>query len=230
MREQLALWRWRKVHMSMRGAVGAKPLIGMGCLGLVAAAALGFFLFKGGSDEEASVAQETPHATVGVTAPPPAAVERLGESYRMIIEKIGVDAPVAVYGLDENRVPIVPTGPDASQVVAWYDFSQKPGSGGNAVFAGHVTWNGQAVFYSLTSVQAGDIIKFRDNGGREIAYRVTSNALMDPNDPNALQMMYPTSNDVVTIITCGGSFYHTGDPVFGGDYTNRIVVRGELVS
>ena len=44
MREQLALWRWRKVHMSMRGAVGAKPLIGMGCLGLVAAAALGFVL------------------------------------------------------------------------------------------------------------------------------------------------------------------------------------------
>jgi len=54
---------------------------------------------------------------------------------------------------------------------------------------------------------------------------------MDPNDPNALQMMYPTPNqDVVTIVTCGGSFYQTGDPVFGGDYTNRIVVRAELVS
>jgi len=214
----------------MRGAVPAKPLIGAGCLGLVALAALGLFLFKGGSDEEPPAVQATAPPTVGVTAPPPAAVERLGASYRMIIEKIGVDAPVAVYGLDENRVPIVPTGPDASQVVAWYDFSERPGSGGNAVFAGHVTWNGQAVFYNLTSVQAGDIIKFRDNDGREIAYRVTSNALMDPNDPNALQMMYPTSNDVVTIITCGGSYFRTGDPVFGGDYTNRIVVRGELVS
>jgi len=214
----------------MRGAVPAKPLIGMGCLGLVAAAALGFFLFKGGSDEEAPVVvQATPSASVAPTAPPPA-VEQLGESYRMVIEKIGVDAPVVRYGLDENRIPIVPTGGDAAQVVAWYDFSVKPGTGGNAVFAGHVTWNGQAVFYNLTSVQAGDIIKFRDNDGREIAYRVTSNASVDPNDPNALQMLYPTSNDVVTIITCGGSFYQTGDPVFGGDYTNRIILRGELVS
>src|SRR2546427_5028722 len=93
MREQLALWRWRKLHKSMRGAVPAKPLIGMGCLGLVAAAALGFFLFKGGSDEEAPVVQATPAPTVAAT-PPPAAGEELGESYRMIIEKIGVDAPV----------------------------------------------------------------------------------------------------------------------------------------
>ena len=226
--KRVALRRWRRLHTSMRGAVGAKPLICMGCLGLVAIAALGFFLLKGGSDEEAPVVQATPSATVAPTPPP--AVERLGESYRMIIDKIGVDAPVVRYGLDENRIPIVPTGPDAAQIVAWYDFSQKPGSGGNAVFAGHVTWNGHAVFYNLTSVQAGDIIKFRDNDGREVSYRVTSNALMDPNDPTALQMMYPTSNDVVTIITCGGSFYRTGDPVFGGDYTNRIVLRGELVS
>ena len=229
MMERVALGHLQRLHKSMRGAVPAKPLIGMGCLGLVAAAALGFFLLKGGSDKEAPVVQATPAPTVAAT-PPPAAVEELGESYRMIIEKIGVDAPVVTYGLDENRIPIVPTGGDASQVVAWYDFSEKPGSGGNAVFAGHVTWNGQAVFYNLTSLQAGDIIKFRDNNGREIAYRVASNALMDPNDPNALQMMYPTSKDVVTIITCGGSFYQTGDPVFGGDYTNRIVVRGELVS
>jgi len=229
MMERLALGRWRRVHTSMTGAVGAKPLIAAGCLGLVAAAAVGFFMFKGGSDEQAPVVQATPPATVAAT-PPPAAVERLDGSYRMIIEKIGVDAPVVTYGLDENRIPIVPTGSDASQVVAWYDFSEKPGSGGNAVFAGHVTWNGQAVFYNLTSLQAGDIIKFRDDNGREIAYRVTSNALMDPSDPSALQMMYPTSKDVVTIITCGGSFYRTGDPVFGGDYTNRIVVRGELVS
>ena len=53
--KRVARRRWRRLHTSMRGAVGAKPLIGMGCLGLVAVAALGFFLFKGGSDEEAPV-------------------------------------------------------------------------------------------------------------------------------------------------------------------------------
>ena len=48
----------------------------------------------------------------------------------MIIERIGVNAPLAAYGLDANAVPIVPTGPDASYVVAWYDFSAQPGTGG----------------------------------------------------------------------------------------------------
>jgi len=30
--------------------------------------------------------------------------------------------------------------------------------------------------------------------------------------------------------TCGGSFYSTGDPTFGGAYTSRTVVRAALVS
>ena len=45
-----------------------------------------------------------------------------------------------------------------------------------------------------------------------------------------LQAMYPTDRDMLTIVTCGGSFYSTGDPTFGGEYTSRTVVRAELVS
>src|SRR2546426_86593 len=106
MTEQATPGRLRRLHTSMSGAVGAKPLIGIGCVGLIAAASLGFFLLKGGSDEEAPVVQATPSATFAPTAPP--TVEQLGESYHMIIDKIGVDAPVVRYGLDENRIPVVP--------------------------------------------------------------------------------------------------------------------------
>ncbi len=66
--------------------------------------------------------------------------------YRMIIDKIGVDAPVLTFGLDENAIPEIPTDP---WDVAWYDFSAQPGTGSNAVFAGHVTWFGPGVFYDL---------------------------------------------------------------------------------
>jgi hypothetical protein len=41
--------------------------------------------------------------------------------------------------------------------------------------------------------------------------------------------MYPTGEDVLTIVTCGGTFFDTGDPIAGGDYTHRIVIKGELV-
>lgn len=212
---------------SMRGVAAMKVVLGLCALGSVAGGAvLAFVLLSGGSDDEAVQAP-----TVSATAAPTeASGAELSQTYRMIIEKIGVDAPVATYGLDENRIPVVPTGPDASEVVAWYDFSARPGTNGNAVFAGHVTWNGEAVFYNLSTLQAGDIIRLLDDSGTEVTYRVTSNFSVDPNDPEAVKTIHPTEEDVLTIVTCGGSYFETGDPVLGGDYTERIIIRADLVT
>ncbi|TMB69675.1 MAG: class F sortase [Chloroflexi bacterium] len=160
----------------------------------------------------------TPEPVVAAVPEPP-----LPEAaYHIIIDKIGVNAAVFPYGVDANRVPEVPLNADD---VAWYNFSAPPGTGSNAVFAAHVTWNGRAVFYDLKEVQIGDSIVLRGDNGTEIAYVVSDSFLVDPNDPNALSVMAPTPADVITIITCDGSFYRTSDPVFGGDYTNRRVVR-----
>ena len=223
--------RIRNTNVGAREAGIAKTgvLAGLGCLGLLGAAALGFFLFAGGDSQESLPPAVQATATVAVTPPPADAPPPLGSSYRMIIEKIGVNAPVATYGLDENDIPVVPTGPDAAETVAWYDFSAKPGTGGNSVFAGHVTWFGNAVFLSLDTLQAGDIIRLQDDQGAEAVYRVTANQSLDPNDPESVKTMYPTDKDMVTIITCGGTFYDTGDPIAGGDYTHRIVIKAELV-
>lgn len=148
--------------------------------------------------------------------------------YRMVIGKIGVDAPVDVYGLDENSVPEVPLGSDAAEVVAWYDFSARPGTGSNAVFAGHVTWNGKAVFYNLQTLQPGDVVELVGADDTRLRYVVSSNFAVDPNDPDSLRVMQPTETDVITLITCGGTFLATNDPVAGGDYTLRVIVRAEL--
>jgi len=206
-------------------------LAGLGCLGVFAAAALGFLLFSSGSDEETPPAvQASATSTVAATPQATKAPAPLSGSYRMIIETIGVDAPVATYGLDEQDVPIVPTGADAADIVAWYDFSAQPGTGGNSVFAGHVTWFGNAVFLKLDTIQAGDTIRLLDDKGAEVVYRVTANQSLAPDDPEAVKTMYPTDKDMVTIITCGGTFFDTGDPIAGGDYTHRIVIKAELVS
>jgi LPXTG-site transpeptidase (sortase) family protein len=154
----------------------------------------------------------------------------LSESTSMVIDRLGVNAPVATYGLDANRVPIVPTGPYAGGVVAWYDFSARPGAGGNAVYAGHVTWNGPAVFYGLSTLGAGDLVRVRDDRGAELVYQVVLNQSMAANDPATVQMMYPADQDMLTIVTCGGAFFSTGDPVFGGEYTSRTVVRAHRVA
>jgi LPXTG-site transpeptidase (sortase) family protein len=157
-----------------------------------------------------------------VAAPPPDQSPFRDASYRLVIDRIGVNAPVFTYGLDAEQIPEVPlNGSD----VAWYDFSSAPGTGSNAVFAGHVTWGGPAVFYKLDDVQVGDNIILRSDDGTELTYAVSDTLLVDPKDSASLSVMSPTDDDVITLITCGGSFYYTGDPVFNGDYTHRRIVR-----
>ncbi len=199
---------------------------------------LGIYSLQGSSDSIAGPAvvdvssvlrTATPVPQTAAPTPPP--VPPLGDlPFRMVIDKLGVDAPVSVYGLDANAVPEVPTGPDAKDIVVWYNFSSQPGTGSNAVFAGHVTWNGRAVFYELTSLAAGDLVKLRGADGTELAYKISSVFSVDPNNPDSLSVMRATDHDAITIITCDGTFVHTGDPVFGGEYSNRLVVRADLMS
>jgi LPXTG-site transpeptidase (sortase) family protein len=166
-----------------------------------------------------------------VPTPGPTPVPPLGDAaYTMTIDRIGVNAPVKTFGLDKKAVPEVPVGEEGRVVVAWYNFSARPGTGSNAVFAGHVTWNGQAVFYNLNDLEAGDTIRLTSPDGTEVVYSVSSKFSVDPEDPDSLKVMYATDKDVITIITCGGDFTRTGDPVFGGEYNERLVVRADLVS
>ena len=165
----------------------------------------------------------TPAPTPAAGGPPP-----LRDShYRMIINKIEVDAAVVTYGLDADLVPQVPLN---KYDVAWYDFSARPGTGSNAVFAGHVTWSGEAVFYRLDALAPGDQVALKGDDGAELIYTISEVYLVDPADRAALAVMAPTSTDMMTIITCGGTFFYTGDPVFRGDYTNRLIVRASLTS
>ncbi len=163
--------------------------------------------------------------TTPVSAPPLA-----GQDYQMFIDKIGVVAPVDTYGLDENLTPVVPTGDDARDVVAWYDFSAEPGTGSNVVFGGHVTWFGPAVFWDLGSLVAGDEIRLVGVDGTQVLYKITDVYRVASDDAQAVEVMWPTPDPVITVITCVGDFVDTNDPVFGGEYPERLVVRGALSS
>ena len=216
------------------GGGGLAFVAGIGLLGFAA-----FSAFGGGDSSKPEVLvhlsaspSPAPVVTQAPATPTPVPTPPLGnEAYTMVIDKIGVDAPVEAFGLDANQVPEVPTGPGQGpgQIVAWYDFSAKPGTGSNAVFAGHVTWNGAAVFYNLTSLAAGDSIKLRGQDGTLLTYKVSDAYDVDPNDPNSIQVMARTSTDTLTIITCDGTTTHIGGQ-FGVEYSNRLVIRAALES
>jgi LPXTG-site transpeptidase (sortase) family protein len=206
-------------------------------LGLIAVAGLSAFSGDSEPDIElrdlgvrtvAPTDSPTPEPVTETPAPPPSEPLLEQGSYQMIIDTLGVNAQVSTYGLDPNAVPEVPTGPGAADLVAWYNFSAEPGTGSNAVFAGHVTWFGPGVFFSLTSVTNGDEIKLLGADGAQLTYVVSDVFQVDAYDPDSLKVMHATDEDVITIITCDGDFIDTGDAVYGGEYPLRLVVRAAL--
>ena len=152
------------------------------------------------------------------------------DGYRLVIEKLSIDGIVDTYGLDENAIPEVPTGPNAAQEIAWYDFASGPGAGSNAVFAGHNSWFGAGIFRQIGNLVPGDEIRLLSGDGTEMLYTITDVFSVDPEDPDSLQVMRATDKDVITLITCSGSFQDTGDPVFGGEFSDRTIVRASLTS
>ena len=151
---------------------------------------------------------------------------------RIAIPQIGVDATVLALGRDPGNNPGVP---DSGGDVAWYTFTAPPGRGNNAVFSGHVDWYywgqpGEGVFYHLRELQIGDEITVGLEDGAQLRYRVTGNVAVAYDDPDIGRVMDPTSNDVVTLITCGGTWLRDYSNPNGGNYSHRVVVRAERVS
>ncbi len=152
---------------------------------------------------------------------------------RFVIPRLYIDAPVVTLGLDASRYPLVPERPDQ---VAWYNFSAAPGQNDNAVFAGHVDWQTPrgdpipGVFYRLRELKIGDQITVTVEDGAQLQYRVTGNVATAYDDPNVLRAMDTTAKDVITLITCGGTWIFDPSQHNGGNYTHRIIVRAERVS
>lgn len=42
-----------------------------------------------------------------------------------------------------------------------------------------------------------------------------------------LTLMDATTSDVITLITCGGTWQRDAESRYGGDYSHRIIVRAE---
>jgi len=151
---------------------------------------------------------------------------------RIAIPSIGVDAAVQAMGRDPQNYPEVP---DSGSDVAWYTFTAPPGRGSNAVFSGHVDWYywgkpGEGVFYHLRELQIGDEITVDLADGNQVRYRVTGNVAVAYDDPDVVKVMDPTSKDVVTLITCGGTWLRDYSNPAGGNYSHRVIVRAERVS
>lgn len=156
-----------------------------------------------------------PAVTVPAEAPSKAPVVRIE------VPGLAIDAPVVSLGVLPDGVMESPHTPTD---VGWYRFSAQPGSVGNAVFAGHVDYAnyGPAVFYRLRELKFGDVIRVQLEDGSSFAYSVVSSHVYDADDAPVQEIVGPTDNETITLITCTGVFDRN---VL--EYDKRLVVRAE---
>ncbi|NNJ12255.1 sortase [Chloroflexales bacterium ZM16-3] len=121
------------------------------------------------------------------------------------IPRIGVDTDIvsAGFSLGEWDVP-------RYTAAHYWPISGYPGTPGNIVLAGHVGYRG-IIFSKLPNAAAGDEIYLAAGGG-ERRYIVREVLTLLPSDT---WVMAPTSDEVLTLITCV--------PI--GVYTHRLIVR-----
>ncbi len=167
----------------------------------------------------------TPAPTPTAELPPPseAPIEMIS------IPRFDIEAPIVTLGVDGQGVMETP---DSPTVVAWYDFSGRPGfapeesNGGNAVFSGHVDYYdyGPAVFWNLKDLELDDEIEVRLADGTVYRYGVTSRNQYNAATAPIQEIVGDTPNEVITLITCGGTF----DPSIG-EYDDRVIVRAQRI-
>lgn len=177
--------------------------------------------------------QSTPAPTAAVSqaapAPAPAqpAAVNNGEPVRLVIPKIGVNAPFVTLGLVPGSKNNQMDSPKTKDDVGYYNFTPLPGHGGNTVVGGHVDWyTGQTgVFWDLKKLTTGDEIRVQMQDGTVYRYRVTGSQVYDNTTAPVAQIVGATPTESITLLTCEGTFSRATD-----EYDKERVVRAERIT
>jgi hypothetical protein len=141
----------------------------------------------------------------------------------LTIEAAGIDASIEALQVVDGAMQD-PTGP---WVVAWYENLGSLGRPGNVVMAGHIDyWNvGPSVFYNLAALQSGNDIDVAGSNGETYSFTVDWVRQYDAEQIPLDEVVGPTPNQTLTLLTCGGAFDYVN-----GHYLSRTVVRAHRVT
>jgi LPXTG-site transpeptidase (sortase) family protein len=137
----------------------------------------------------------------------------------IMIPAISVDAKIEQVAVVDG----VMGTPEDAWNVGWYPQISWPGTFTNVVMAGHRDWwgIGPTVFYNLPDLTNGEMIYLLGADGKGATYRVTD-AYSVGSDTNAGDVVGDTGADILTLITCDGSFD-------GAEYNSRQIVRAQRI-
>lgn len=169
----------------------------------------------------------------GAAAPPPGPVPERADGrtptrspfpversvpVHLSVPAIGVSTDLLRLGLQEDRTVEVPA-PSDSEYAGWYRLGTSPGQLGSAVILGHVdSTTGPAVFYELRSLERGDRVDVRLDGGA-VAHFAVEDVLTYPNEAFPARKVYTSQGyRGLNLVTCGGEY----DKARGGYQSNVV--------
>jgi sortase A len=150
----------------------------------------------------------------------PTSSENIGPDPKIIIPRIGVNAPV-IYDIPEAENDPVQKGLERGTVR--YANTSSPGQSGNTVILGHSSSNifspgeYKYIFVKLKELEVDDVIYLHYEGKRYAYKVVIAKKIVKPED---FTYIAPTEKPSVTLITC--------DPP--GTNKNRLVVQAVQIS
>ena len=168
----------------------------------------------------------TPSAT-------PAAAPTALEPFRLVIAKLGLNAPILALGPDATGAMQAPHTRDPRNAVwgevYWWDVGYLPGEVGNAVIAGHVNRPdaSPATFTHLNWLIPGDHLQVVTVGGIVLTFVVTAKntplvTVHGGNDPTVEAIFGPSLSPNLNLMTCWGEWD-------GKEFDRRLVVYTSLV-
>lgn len=137
---------------------------------------------------------------------------------RLVIDVLGIDAPIEQYGVAANGQMDVP---DSITEVGWYKFGSRPGDSGSAVLAAHVDLAGlgRGLFYDLDELEVDDEVVVSYSDGETRSFRVVARANYLKTELPLDAIFSREGDPVLTLVTCGGGFSRST-----GSYDSNVVV------
>ncbi|MFG2869760.1 class F sortase [Streptomyces sp. NPDC048338] len=168
-----------------------------------------------------------------VSAPPARASERPAEPLslprsapvRLVIPRIGVDAPFTDLAIDSGGQLEAPPANDTN-LVGWHADGTSPGESGTAIVAGHVdTKTSAAVFARLDRLIPGDRFDVRRADGRTATFTVDTLETFSKGAFPDDRVYADTDRPLIRLITCAGVYDKKAR-----DYKDNLVVFAHLAA
>jgi hypothetical protein len=135
------------------------------------------------------------------------------------IPSIGVRSRLVKLGLEPNGEMETPE----PAVAGWYTGGAAPGALGPAVIAGHVTWDGPAIFYRLGNMRKGDQVSVTREDGKTALFTVTRVDQFWKSRFPRKAVYGQIDHAGLRLITCGGSY-----DADNNSYRDNIIVFARL--